>query len=222
MDKTAEWCDKLAELVAQEVVTPPPAENTVNARLTGIDGTGIAALVSKLKQDTKTYDGFALVFQHDTNYQSFEWLQFITRQLVVDNTAKKGNLVVKTNTTSYQLVDSAAEITDYTFASGSKPANWNTCWKVDSKILPNPKPFFSGSVRIRDHSRKEADGYPRRSECHGRQNPAKGYGTRLRRSPGRLGGDAGRTGFPRGNLPRLLLGLPREEGQRQMAHLRPL
>jgi hypothetical protein len=142
MDKTAEWCDKLAELVAQEVVTPPPAENTVNARLTSIDGTGIAALVSKLKQDTKTYDGFALVFQHDTNYQSFEWLQFITRQLVVDNTAKKGNLVVKTNTTSYQLVDSAAEITDYTFASGSKPANWNTCWKVDSKILPNPKPFF--------------------------------------------------------------------------------
>ncbi|MCJ1396523.1 hypothetical protein MMC18_009414 [Xylographa bjoerkii] len=142
IDMTADWGDKLAELVAREVVTPPPAENAVNARLTGIDDTGIAALVSKLKQDAKTYDGFALVFQHATNYQSFEWLQFITRQLVVDNTAKKGNLIFATNTTSYQLVDSAAEITDYGFASGSKPANWNTCWKVDSTIVPNPKPFF--------------------------------------------------------------------------------
>ena len=68
MDKTAEWGDDLAELVAREAVTPPPAENAVNTRLTGIDGTGIAALVSKLKQDAETYDGFALVFQHATNY----------------------------------------------------------------------------------------------------------------------------------------------------------
>ncbi|KAI1130955.1 hypothetical protein F5Y10DRAFT_99717 [Nemania abortiva] len=142
IDKTAEWGDKLAELVVREVVTPPPAENAVNARLTGIDGTGIAALVSKLEQDAKAYDGFALVFQNAKDYQSFEWLQFITRQLVVNNISKKGNLIFATNTTSYQLVESAAEIIDYTFASGSKPANWDTCWKVDSTIVPNPKPFF--------------------------------------------------------------------------------
>ena len=30
------------------------------------------------------------------------------------------------------MVDSADEITDYTLATGSQPANWNTCWKVDS------------------------------------------------------------------------------------------
>lgn len=142
-DHTETWGNKLAELVAQEVVTPPPAENAVNARLTGIDGTGSAALVSKLKKDAEKdvekYDGFALVFHRDTNYQSFEWLQFITRQLVVNNTAKKGNLITKTNTTSYQLVDSAVEITDFTLATGSKPANWNTCWNVDAGI---GKPFF--------------------------------------------------------------------------------
>ncbi|KAI1198523.1 hypothetical protein F5X97DRAFT_299381 [Nemania serpens] len=140
-DLTAEWGDKLAELVAKQV-DPSPATNAINARLTGIDGTGTAALVSKLKQDAKTYDGFALAFHHATNYQNFEWLQFITRQLVVDNAAVKGNLVFQANTVSYQLVDSAAEITDYAFAAGSKPANWDTCWKVDSGILPQPKPFF--------------------------------------------------------------------------------
>jgi hypothetical protein len=142
LDKAEQWSAKLAELVAQEVVDPPPAENAVNARLTGIDGNGTAALVSKLKQDAETYDGFALVFHHATNYKSFEWLQFITRQLVVEDTAKKGNLITSTNTTSYQLVDSPTEITDYTFASGSKPANWDTCWKVDSTIIPEPRPFF--------------------------------------------------------------------------------
>ncbi|KAF2962655.1 hypothetical protein GQX73_g10918 [Xylaria multiplex] len=141
-DLTAEWGDKLAELVAKQVENPLPAENAVNARLTGIDETGTAALVSKLKRDAGTYGGFALVFHHATNYQNFEWLQFITRQLVVDNTAVKGNLVFKTNTVSYQLVDSVPEITDYTFASGSKPVNWDTCWKVDSGILPKPRPFF--------------------------------------------------------------------------------
>ncbi|KAI1178013.1 hypothetical protein F4777DRAFT_540212 [Nemania sp. FL0916] len=140
-DLTEEWGDKLAELAAKQVDDPIPAENAVNARLTSIDGAGIAALVSKLKQDANKYDGFALVFHH-TNYKNFEWLQFITRQLVVDNTAIKGNLVFQANTVSYQLVESAAEITDYTFASGSKPANWDTCWKVDSGILPKPKPFF--------------------------------------------------------------------------------
>jgi hypothetical protein len=139
---TDDWGDKLAQLVAQEVVNPPPAENAVNARIAGINDTGIAALVSKLKKDAATYDGFALVFHHDTDYKDFQWLQFITRQLVVDNTAITGNLLFSANTTSYQLVDSPAEITDYTFVSGPKPANWNSCWKVDSTLLPNPKPFF--------------------------------------------------------------------------------
>ncbi|CAM1510734.1 Fc.00g082470.m01.CDS01 [Cosmosporella sp. VM-42] len=142
VDLTAEWGNKLAELVVQEVEAPPPAENAVIARLTDIDGTGIAALVSKLAQAAQTYGGFALILKHDTKYKDFEWLQFITRQLVVDGAAKTGNLVIKTNTTSYQLVNSAAEITDYAFAPGSEPSNWNTCWKVDSIILPFPKPFF--------------------------------------------------------------------------------
>lgn len=139
---TAEWGNKLAELVVQEVAAPPPAENAVNARLTGVDGTGIATLVSKLTQAAKPYGGFALIFRHGTEYKDFEWLQFITRQLVVDDVAITGNLVIKANTTSYQLVNSAVEITDYAFAPGSEPSNWNTCWKVDSTILPHPKPFF--------------------------------------------------------------------------------
>jgi hypothetical protein len=152
-DITETWGDKLAELVQLEVVTPPPAENAVHARLTGIDGAGIAVLVSQLKKvdekkddkkkdDNETvtkYDGFALVFQHEKNYKKFEWLQFITRQLVVDNTAKTGNLLGKTNTASYQLVNSTAEITDYTLARGPKPDNWNSCWNVDSRTA---KVFF--------------------------------------------------------------------------------
>lgn len=142
-DLTAQWGDKLGELVAQAVQSPTPAENAIHARLTGIDSTGIAALVSKLKQDAEGYDGFGLIFQHGTNHQNFQWLQFITRQLVIGSTAKTGNLIFQTNTTSYQLVNSAAEITDFTFASGSKPDNWNTCWKVDSIISSAaPQPFF--------------------------------------------------------------------------------
>lgn len=144
-DHTAEWGDKLAELASL------PAENVVHSRLTGIAGTGIATLVSKLKQDPKpshgskpsqgpkAYGGFALTLTHDTEHKNFEWLQFITRQLVIGGAAKAGNLVMKTNTTSYQLVESEVEITDYAFATGSKPSNWNTCWKVDSSIS---KPFF--------------------------------------------------------------------------------
>lgn len=139
---TAEWGNKLAELVVQEPTTSPPAENAVNAQLTNIDGTGIATLVSKLTKAPKPYGGFALVFKHGTEYKDFEWLQFITRQLVVDDAAITGNLVIKANTTSYQLVNSAAEITDYDFASSLEPSNWKTCWKVDSTILPHPKPFF--------------------------------------------------------------------------------
>jgi hypothetical protein len=142
VDLTVEWENKLAELVVQEIVAPSPAVNVVNARLTDIDGTGIAALVSKLTKTPKPYGGFALIFKHGTEYKDFEWLQFITRQLVVDDAAVTGNLVIKANTTSYQLVNSKAEITDYTFVSGSEPSNWNACWKVDSTILPRPKAFF--------------------------------------------------------------------------------
>ncbi|KAF7555598.1 hypothetical protein G7Z17_g2056 [Cylindrodendrum hubeiense] len=142
INHTADWGNKLAELVVQQVSAPPPAQNAINAQLTGIDGTGIATLASKLAQATKTYGGFALILKHDPEYKDFEWLQFITRQLVADGAAITGNLVIKTNTSSYQLVNSAASITDYAFASGSGPSNWNTCWKVDSTILPTPKPFF--------------------------------------------------------------------------------
>jgi len=131
-DLTKEYGDKLAELATQAVANPPPAENAVHARLTDIDGTGNAALVSKVKQGDNKYEGFALVFKRDTDSQKFEWLQFITRQLVVDHAAKTGNLIFQTGTVAYQLVDSADEITDYTLATGSQPANWNTCWKVDS------------------------------------------------------------------------------------------
>lgn len=142
INHTSEWGNKLAELVVQEAAAHPPAENAVHARLTDIDGTGIATLVSKLTEAPKAYGGFALIFKHDKEHKDFEWLQFITRQLVVEDAAITGKLVMKTNTTSYQLVDSAAEIADYDFASGSQPPNWNACWKVDSTILPNPKPFF--------------------------------------------------------------------------------
>ena len=130
-DLTTEFGDKLAELATQAVANPPPAENAIHARLTGIDGTGNAALVSKVEQGTNKYEGFALVFKHDTDSQQFEWLQFITRQLVVDHAAKTGSLIFKNVTVAYQLVNSTDEITDYTLATGSKPANWSTCWKVD-------------------------------------------------------------------------------------------
>ncbi|KAL7917070.1 hypothetical protein ACQKWADRAFT_326566 [Trichoderma austrokoningii] len=142
LNLTADWGNKLAELAVETTVAPLPAENAVNAQLTDIDGAGIATLVSKLTKASKHYGGFALVFKHDTEYKNFEWLQFITRQLVVDDAAITGNLVIKSNTTSYQLINSATEITDYTFASNSEPSNWNTCWKVDSTILLKPKPFF--------------------------------------------------------------------------------
>lgn len=141
-DRTSDWGNKLAELVVQEVAAHPPAENAVNARLTGIDGTGIATLVSKLTTTSKSYGGFALIFKHGTKHEDFEWLQFITRQLVVKDKAITGNLVTKTNTTSFQLVDFPLEITDYDFAIGSEPPNWNTCWKVDSSIFSRPKPFY--------------------------------------------------------------------------------
>ncbi|KAF9783047.1 hypothetical protein IL306_010589 [Fusarium sp. DS 682] len=126
--------DKLAELVTQDVPDTPPAENVVNARLTSIDGTGTAVLASKIKA-TEEYGGFALILQHDANYKDFEWLQFITRQLVVDGAAKTGSLLNKTFSPAYQLVNSVEEVTD--FSSGSGASNWNTCWGVDS-TLRNP------------------------------------------------------------------------------------
>ena len=92
-DLTAEYGDKLAELATQAVTNPPPAENAVHARLTGIDGTGNAALVSKVKQGDKQYDGFALVLKRTTESQKFEWLQFITRQLVDGHTVARGSLI---------------------------------------------------------------------------------------------------------------------------------
>ncbi|KAF4337731.1 hypothetical protein FBEOM_8399 [Fusarium beomiforme] len=136
-DQTALYGDKLAELVTQGVTNPPPAENAVNARLTNIDGTGTAVLASKINT-TKNYGGFALIFHDDPKYKDFKWLQFITRQLVVGGAAKTGNLVNKTNTPAYQLVNSAQEITDFT--SGAGVPNWNTCWGVDSGLS---KVFFA-------------------------------------------------------------------------------
>ncbi|KAK6538803.1 hypothetical protein TWF694_010368 [Orbilia ellipsospora] len=142
IDLEGEYGTKLAELATHAVTNPTPEENAVHARLAGIDGTGNAALVSRVKQGTNKYDGFALVFTHDTKSQEFEWLQFITRQLVGDHGAIKGSLLLKVNTVAYELVDSADEITDYSLATGPKPANWDTCWKVDGG---GTKPFFRDS-----------------------------------------------------------------------------
>jgi hypothetical protein len=139
IDLTATYGDKLEEVATQQVVSPPPDVNVVHACLPGIDGTGSAALVSRVKQGDDKYEGFALVLKHDADVQNFEWLQFITRQLVSGNTAKTGSLVTQTNTVAYQLVDSADEIRDYTLTTGPKPSNWNTCWKVDASVK---KPFY--------------------------------------------------------------------------------
>jgi hypothetical protein len=132
LDQTDFCGAKLAELVAQNVSNPLPAENAVNARLTGIDGTGTAVLASKITTATKNFGGFALVLHDDAKYNDFYWLQFITRQLVVDSVAKTGKLVNKASTPAYELVDAAAEVTD--FASGAGASNWNTCWGVDSGL----------------------------------------------------------------------------------------
>ena len=141
-DQTTKYGDKLAELATQAVAYPQPAENIIHAQLTGIDGTGTAALVSKVVQGANKYEGFALVLKRDTDSQKFEWLQFITRQLVFGQKVETGSLIVKTGAVAYQLVDSADEITDYSLATGSQPANWSTCWKVDSVI--------SGKALFRD------------------------------------------------------------------------
>ncbi|PNP85178.1 hypothetical protein FNYG_01407 [Fusarium nygamai] len=138
IDQTEIYGAKLAELVAQNVSSPLPAENAINARLTGIDGTGTAVLASKIKTTSKDFGGFALVLHDDAKYNDFYWLQFITRQLVVNNAAKTGNLVNKASTPAYQLVDATGEVTD--FASGAGASNWNTCWGVDSGLT---KGFFA-------------------------------------------------------------------------------
>ncbi|KAF5585255.1 hypothetical protein FPANT_7554 [Fusarium pseudoanthophilum] len=133
-DKTPLYGNKFAELIAQDVSDPLPAENAVNAKLTSIDGAGTAALVSKLyvPEDSKRYGGFGLIFKDDSTYDDFEWVQFITRQLVINGTAQTGSLSNKTNKPAYQLVNSTENITD--FATGSGAPNWNTCWGVDSKL----------------------------------------------------------------------------------------
>ncbi|KAF5562415.1 hypothetical protein FNAPI_3195 [Fusarium napiforme] len=141
LDQTDLYGAKLAELVAQNVSNPLPAENAINARLTGIDETGTAVLASKITTTTNNFGGFALVLQDDEKYNDFYWLQFITRQLVVDKVdkvgkvdkvAKTGDLVNKASTPAYQLVDATEEVTD--FASGAGASNWNTCWGVDSGL----------------------------------------------------------------------------------------
>ncbi|KAG9497536.1 hypothetical protein J7337_010397 [Fusarium musae] len=133
-DKTPLYGNKFAELIAQNVSDPLPAENAVNAKLTSIDGNGTAALVSKLyvPGDPKRYGGFGLIFRDDSTYDDFEWVQFVTRQLVINGTAQTGSLSNKTNKPAYQLVNSTENITD--FATGSGAPNWNTCWGVDSKL----------------------------------------------------------------------------------------
>ncbi|KAF5977870.1 hypothetical protein FCOIX_6202 [Fusarium coicis] len=133
LDQTDLYGTKLAELVAQNVSNPLPAENAINARLTGIDGTGIAVLASKITTATNNFGGFALVLHDDAKYNDFYWLQFITRQLVVDNVAKTGKLVNKASTPAYELVDATGEVTD--FASGAGASNWDTCWGVDSGLI---------------------------------------------------------------------------------------
>ncbi|KAG5789185.1 hypothetical protein H9Q69_011766 [Fusarium xylarioides] len=138
IDQTELYGAKLAELVAQNVSSPLPAENAINARLTGIDGTGAAVLASKIKTTSKDFGGFALVLHDDAKYSDFYWLQFITRQLVVNNVAKTGNLVNKAVTPAYQLVNATGEVTD--FASGTGAFNWNICWGVDSALN---KGFFA-------------------------------------------------------------------------------
>ncbi|EWZ00369.1 hypothetical protein FOYG_00249 [Fusarium oxysporum NRRL 32931] len=133
-NQTPLYGNKFAELVAQDVSNPLPAENAVNAKLTSIDGTGTAALVSRLyvPEDTKRYGGFGLIFKDDSTYDDFKWVQFVTRQLIIDGAAQTGSLSNKTNKPAYQLVNSTEDITD--FATGSGAPNWNTCWGVDSKL----------------------------------------------------------------------------------------
>ncbi|KAF4432139.1 hypothetical protein FACUT_8405 [Fusarium acutatum] len=143
IDRTDLYADKLAELVTQNVSNPLPAENAINARLNGIDGTGTAILASKIKTTSNDFGGFTLVLQDDAKYNDFYWLQFITRQLVVNNVAKTGNLVNKAVTPAYQLVNATGEVTD--FANGTGASNWNTCWGVDSALK---KGFFADTYEF--------------------------------------------------------------------------
>ncbi|KAH7254249.1 uncharacterized protein BKA55DRAFT_510123 [Fusarium redolens] len=133
-DQTPLYGTKFAELVADDVSDPPPAENAVNAKLTSIDGTGTAVLASNLfiPEDKQKYGGFALILKDDSKYDDFRWVQFITRQLVINGAAQTGSLSNKVNKPAYQLVNSTENITD--FATGSGAPNWNTCWGVDSAL----------------------------------------------------------------------------------------
>ena len=137
-DRTTEYGDKLAELATQAVANPQAAESVIQARLTGIDGTGNAARVSKVVQGANKYEGFALVLKRDTDSQKFEWLQFITRQLVVGHKVETGSLIFQTGTVAYQLVDSADEITDYSLATGSQPAKWSTAGRYTLVLVAKP------------------------------------------------------------------------------------
>ncbi|KAF4437489.1 hypothetical protein F53441_13026 [Fusarium austroafricanum] len=142
LNKTTDWENKLSELAVKDVADSPP--NAAHARLTSIDGTGTATLASQLKKgdgNDDTYGGFALILKDDTKFEQFEWLQFVARQLVVGGVQKTGDLVNKVNTTSYQLVDSATEITDYASPNPSPP-NWASCWSVDSFTTHKSNPFF--------------------------------------------------------------------------------
>ena len=105
--------------------------DAVLAHIEDVDGTGHAALVSRMVgtgrfQAHIMYEGFALALQHDTDSQKFGWVQFIARQLILDDHSfGTGNVVSEPGTVAYSLLETAEEIKDYT--SPGTSSNWGTC-----------------------------------------------------------------------------------------------
>src|SRR5262249_42090073 len=133
-DLTSTWEAKISQIAAGSVSGSGTTENILHSKIASIDG-GTATLMSKLKSASgTTYAGFATAFTLSGGYTDYEWLQFITRQLVVGGSAKTGKLVIKANTHAYALVDSTSEVTDFSVSGGSAPSNWSTCWNVDTGI----------------------------------------------------------------------------------------
>lgn len=131
---TFKWGKHLQILAEKPKNTDP--ENRIVSKISNID-TGDCVLVSNLKQDTRKYPGFALIFKH-LSPGNYQWLQFVTRQLVVNGNYRTGDLVTKINTQACKLVESKDKVCEYE-NTNKTISNWNACWKVDGRIN---NPFF--------------------------------------------------------------------------------
>ncbi|KAF4954454.1 hypothetical protein FGADI_5233 [Fusarium gaditjirri] len=117
-DKTALYGNELAELIAQDVSNPIPADNTVNARLANIDGTRTAVLTCQLyvPEDSKRCGGFGLIFKDDSKHDDFDTLEF------VKSNALKLNGIINTPSALINAPDDLVEMKKLATGPGTSRA----------------------------------------------------------------------------------------------------